>query len=322
MPAILLLLQPYLDVILALALAWLSLKIVQALFGPLAGIPAIGSAIVKLEKVIARSIANACGSIASGVDHVVGGSLHSIARLSDAIAGKVRQHANLLLGIASFLPPLAIAVSGIRALVRSIHTTSTHQGARIKKLEREYHGIEHQVKVLEREFKGIDETGIRSQLKALDKEIAAIETQTIPAIRSRVAADEGAFAGLESWLGIKAGVNYKAWSIALATTLLGALGLGGLRCSNFGRLLNKWGCGLGTLLDDLIGLALSALALEAVCEFLPLIEAAFGAIAGPMVHLLNEVPLGACEKPPPGWANLSVAAGPLPPAQTLGTLPS
>lgn len=43
-----------------------------------------------------------------------------------------------------------------------------------------------------------------------------------------------------------------AGAVAIA---LSRLGLGNLRCSNFTNMLGKWGCGLGTLLDRLLGLA-------------------------------------------------------------------
>lgn len=45
-----------------------------------------------------------------------------------------------------------------------------------------------------------------------------------------------------------------AFSLAVAIALQ-RIGLGNLRCRNFTRMLNKWGCELGTLLDKLLPLA-------------------------------------------------------------------
>lgn len=107
----------------------------------------------------------------------------------------------------------------------------------------------------------------------------------------------------------------------IGATIAGLPGIDALRCTGLGALMGKRGCGLWKLVDDLLGLAVAALALESVCEFLPFVEGAFGAVVGPMTHLLTEVPLGSCERVPDTWAMLSVATGPLPPAQKLGTLP-
>jgi len=313
--------SPYFDTILAIALGICIGGIMHSLSSYIGKIPWVGGPIANAVDGMAQVITNAVGHVIAPISDAVGGTLHQIARLVDWTYGEFRRHASLLLGIAAFLPALALAIEGIRALVHRLTTTHDATAAKVKTLEREYHGIEHQIKQLEREFHGIDETGIRQKLNQLDRRIEQVQHDTIPALRDRVAADEGAFTGLESWLGIKSGVDYKTWTIALATTLLGAVGLGNLRCSNFTRLLGKYTCGLGTLLDDLLGLAIAGIALEAVCDFLPLVEDAFGLIIGPMVHILNEVPLGGCETPPAGWAQFNVTPGPRPPQQTLGTFP-
>ena len=109
-----------------------------------------------------------------------------------------------------------------------------------------------------------------------------------------------------------------AGAVAVA---LGRLGLGALRCSNFTNLLSRFGCGLGSLLDGLLGLVISGLVLTNICDMLGLLETAYGDVAGPLISFLTEIPLGGCEVPPKSWAQLAVAAGPLPPPQTLGALP-
>jgi len=317
----LLLLNPYVDAILVIALGICIGGILNALTPYIEKIPWVGGAIAHAVKGMTQAITHACGVILSPISDAVGGTLHGVSRLVDWTYGQFRRHAKLLLEVALLVTGLAFAVAALRVLVHRLSHSHTGQAARIKTLEREYRGIEHQVKTLEREYHGIDATGIRQRLGVLDKEIATITDTTIPKLRTRVATDEGAFAGLEEWLGIKTGVSAKTWAIAFATTLLAAVGLGGLRCSNFTNLLRKWGCGLGSLLDALLGLAISAIALENVCRLLPILETAFGGVVGPVTHLLTEVPLGGCETPPGGWAKLSVAVGPLPPPQALGSFP-
>jgi hypothetical protein len=191
----------------------------------------------------------------------------------------------------------------------------------VKRLEKEYVGIEHQVKTLERELRGIDDAGVRAKLGHIEAELNTIRGKTLPGISTTA---DNAYADvndLAGWLGLRFPLTNTFTFAGAVAVALGALGLGGLSCSNFKNLFSRFGCGLGTLLNDLLGIMIAGLALESVCEFLPLLEDAFGAVAGPLVNVLNDVPLGACEQVPASWAQFNVPAGPLPPAQTLGLLP-
>jgi hypothetical protein len=293
--------------------------IMDKLSAILAGVPWVGGKLSDAVKSMAQVITNACAKLMSGAESVVGGGLHWIARHIDTWLNQLVAQATVIAHLAELVGNEIYSVSGLRSLVHDLTRAWHGIEAGVRTLTKEFHGIEARVKALERSIaKGIGHD-LRIEIRALRKEYKTLDravTQTIP---RELAAAEGELTELQQWLGVKVGTTYKAWSIALATTLLGAVGLGGLRCPSFGRLLNKWGCGLGQLLDDLLGLAIAGLALEAVCDFLPLMESAFGAIIGPMVHILNEVPLGSCETPPSGWAEFSVAPGPLPPSQSLGS---
>jgi hypothetical protein len=309
-----------------LAFAFTSRKLTQAIFGPLIAllqaVPAIGGALAEPFKAIERAIVGACGSIEDGCDSLIGAAWHTTARLLDWSWKELRSHAGAILALAGPVSLVLTIVHGIRALVHQLTRAVHAVTAGSKTLERDFSRLQKRVNAFERSIETELARVIRPEIKTLTNELAHVEDVVIPDIRD-IALGVGAdLTALKKWIadnipliGTTAFAGAVAWALS-------NIGLGGLSCSNLKNLLNKWGCGLGKVLDDLLGLMVSVLALEAVCEFLPLIEDAFGLIVGPLVHLLNEVPLGKCEQPDPKWAQLSVAAGPLPPAQSLGTLPS
>lgn len=268
-----------------------------------------------------QTITNALGTAFAWVNHQFGTSLHAMANLLEWGWREFRGHATLLAEIAGTLAGFGGAIAAIRALVNRFSHTGTHQGSQIKTLERELHGIERQIKHLEHDLsKGIGDD-VLPRLKKIDRELGRIEHHTIPAIEAADTQAATAISNLWRWVHdnvVPVGTTAFAGAVAVA---LSTLGLGALRCPGFLKLLSKRGCGLGGLLDGLLGLVISALALENTCALLPVLEAAFGDVVGPVIHLLTEVPLGDCERPPQAWAQLSVAAGPLPPRQTLGALP-
>ena len=296
--------------------------IMDKLGGILSGVPWVGGKLSDAAKAMGQAITNACGHLMSGTESLVGGGLHWLARHFDTWFNQFVAHAVVIAHLAQVVGNEIYSVSGLRSLVHELTKRFHGIEAGVKSLVKEWHGIEARVKALERAIaKGIGHD-LRIQVKALERDVAKIDNTVIPAIRSEVATAENNITALGEYIRSNfVSDTTDALTAAVAVGLAG-LGLGGLRCSNFGRLLTKFGCGLGSLLNDLLGLAISALALEAVCDFLPLLEDAFGAIIGPMTHLLNEVPLGACEQMPESWATLNVAVGPTPPAQTLGAIPS
>lgn len=251
----LLLLDPYVDAILALALAYLSLKIVQALFGPLAGLPVVGSALAKLDHAISQSVANACGNILHPIDIVVGGSLSKIASLFRRIGGVISSHARVLLESSELVAALALAYHGVRTLSHDLHARFHGIDAEIRSVEREFHGIEHRVKSLEHALtRGIGHD-LRLSLKADEKALHHLERRVIPSIRGDVATVEGEVGNLFDWIKGKAdiiGVGSFALAISAA---LAALGLDWLKCNELSNVTKKRGCGMWSQLDKLLGLA-------------------------------------------------------------------
>lgn len=310
----------------ALALVFVVRKFVQALFNPLIAVaghvPGLGGAISSALGAIESAITNALGSAEQAIDVAIGASFHQLAKWSDWLWRELKSHALLLAELATPLGLLIRGYNALRALVHDLTKGAHSIGKRLGHFERELHGIEHGVKDLSRYTHHVINKDVLPEIRSLDRELTHIESQVIPGIRSIANTAENDVTALQKWitenvplLGTTALVGAIAWA-------LGQLGLGNLTCKNFRNLLGKWGCGLGSLLDGLLGLVVSALALENVCTLLPILESAFGDVVGPVTRLLTEIPLGDCEKPPESWAQLSVPAGPLPPQQTLGLLPS
>jgi hypothetical protein len=283
-------------------------------FGPIGNW--IANNIIKFQ----HGITHALGQMFAGIDHYIAAHIHGLARLIEQAVGEVKSHARLLAELSAVVVPIGHAIIAVAHLGHNL--TRVFRGIEhgVRDLRRLWHGIEHRVHRLEREItKGIGHD-LRIHVKALERELGHVEGQVIPAIRGEVATAEHAIDHLYEWAKGKAsliGVGTFAFAVA---AVLEALGFGGIKCPSFGNLFNKRGCGLWNLLDDLLGLAVSALALENICTLLPLLETAFGEVVGPVTTLLTGVSLGGCETPPSGWAELSVAAGPLPPPQTLGKL--
>lgn len=251
----LLLLDPYVDVILALALAYLSLLLVKALFGPLGGIPVVGSKIAALEHAISQSVANACGSVVRPVDVAVGKSLAGIAGLVNRVAGFVGDVGRVIFGTAETVAALVYAFSGVRALAHELHGAFRGIEHGVKTLEREFHGIEHRIKALEHDLtKGIGHD-LRLALHQTEKEVAHIEHKALPAIRAADAQAESAISNLYDWAKGKAdliGIGTFAGAIAVA---LSALGLDWIKCKEGKNLYKQHGCGMWSLIGNLLGLA-------------------------------------------------------------------
>lgn len=288
----------------------------------LAGVPWIGGKLSDAVKAMASAISNAASAIEGGADHLIGAAWHALSRYVDKLFEQFVAHSRVLVHLARVVGELVYSHSGLKSFVKSV-AVAAHDALKLAdKLQKEYHGIEHRVRTIEREIAAGIGSDVLPRIKTLEREVANVEGKVIPAVEGAEKALANDITALGEWVRANfVSTATDAISAAVAVALA-ALGLGGLRCSNFTGLLSKWGCGLGRLLDDLLGLMIAGLALEAICDFLPLVEAVFGAIVGPTVHLLNEVPLGSCETMPADWSDLHVAAGPLPPPQTLGTLPS
>lgn len=249
-----LLLDPYVDAVLLLALAFLIVGIMRSIAPFLAKIPWVGGSIANAAEGIAKAIAHACGVAFGGIDHAIGVSFHAVAGFLGRSWHEFRSHAHAILQIATVLELVVSALHHLRALIHSINGPLHTVLHRFVQIGRELHGIEHRVKTLEREIgRGIGHD-VRIRIKALEKEYTGLRDRVIPDLRSAVNVAEGDLANLRQWLGVKTGISYKEWAIALATTLLASIGLGGLRCNSLSNNLDKRGCSMWGALDDLLGL--------------------------------------------------------------------
>ena len=131
-----------------------------------------------------RAILGALGTAFGKVNAIMGASLHLMARYADELWHEIRGHAALIAEIASGFGALVLAYDAIRSLVHRIEHASSTANARIKSLEKEWHGIEHGVKDFQRATDTELTRVIKPEIKSLDKELERIKNTTIPAIRT------------------------------------------------------------------------------------------------------------------------------------------
>lgn len=249
------------------AFVWTARKLIEALFGALISlleqVPVIGKYVGHLLFTIEQAVANALGTAEGAIDTAIGASWHFLARLCSELWHEIVSHGALLLEIATGIYPIVVAIRALKALLHHVTSTGTVSAARVKTLEREYHGIEHQVKVLERELRGIDETGIKAKLGTLEREIATVEGQTIPAIQQQESDAWTAIGNLYDWIKGKASVVGVGTFATAVGAVLSAVGLDWLACRSRTGVNGKSGCNLWNDIESLLGLAIvSGLALD------------------------------------------------------------
>lgn len=277
MPAALLELSPLLLGLVCLALATILTVLVYALFHPLIAalqaIPVIGGRLAAPFKAIESAVLRALGAAEHKVDALIGWSWHLLAKQADWLWREVKRHGLVALQVATLTYSIVDAYHRLRHLVHSIRHVTTASSGAIKRLEKEYHGIEHRVKSLERAIaKGIGHD-LRIRVAGLEEELGRVEGKTIPAIRSRVASVEHDIGSLRKWvtdnvplIGTTAFAGAVAWALS-------NLGLGWLRCSSNPFNNNKKACALWGDLDELLGLAVLTVG---ALEFETLVRAAQG----------------------------------------------
>jgi len=281
----------------------------------------VGGTIADGIESVAQSIAGALGGVESGIDSAIGASWHELARLVDELWHVIEESAGGYAALAEYVAKLVYAHSGLRSLVHSIEATVHGIEHGVRDLERVYRGIEAKVRRIENDVVNGIGHDLRLGLQKVEKTVNAIANGTIPALSRGIDGVDNSLTQLQNFIKAIPGVSYLDWAAGIVAAAVGLDVLNGLRCPQFGRLMRKWGCGLGSILDGLLGLVVSGLILTNICDVLGLLESAYGDVAGPLISFLTEIPLGGCEVPPASWAVLAVPAGPLPPAQTLGALP-
>lgn len=283
----LLLLDPYVDAILALALAYLSLKIVQALFGPLDGLPVIGGALAKLDHAISQSVANACGAIVHPIDVVVGGSFSKIASLIRRVGGVIRSHAQVLAEASSLIAALALAYHAVRSLSHDLHSRFSGIDTRIRSVEKEFHGIEHRVKSLEHDLtKGIGHD-LRLSLQADEKALHHLERKVIPSIRGDVATAEGEIGNLFDWIRGKADIIGAGTFAGAVAAVLSLAGLDWIACKSRSSVNGKSGCALWNDLEGLLQVAAIPLEIASLVELIKVAQQVTPDIVNGVENLLD-----------------------------------
>ena len=267
----------------AFGFVWVLRKLVEAIFNPIIAvvgfIPGLGGAIAGALHAVEQAISNALGTAENAIDKQLGVAFHLLARYMDWLWREIRGHAVLIAELAAGIAPIYELIHFLKGKVDHVASTRTADAARIKRLEKEYHGIDVQLRHLEKEFHGIDETGLRKQIHSLDKEIGRIETQTIPAIKQADTDAASAISNLYEWVKGKAAIlGVGTFSTAVAAAI-GIEVFNWLRCNSASNLAKKYKCGFWKWIEDALAL-IATLALGAFSVLKPqvLAEAAVAAV--------------------------------------------
>lgn len=283
---------------LALALAFASRKITQALLGgliaALQAIPLIGGKLASPLRAVESAIVGACESIETGIDNLMGLVWHNTARLLDWTWREIRSHAASIAAIAPLVGTGLSLYHGVRAIVRHLEQVWHGIEHGVRTLTREYHGLERQVHQLEHDLaKGIG-ADVLPQIRSLDHELHKVTTQVIPAIESGVATAEHDVTALGEYVRANYLSNATDVIAAAVAVALGALGLGGLRCNSLLNSLKNRGCGLWSGLEDLLGLLVDVSLFASVCEVLDFLSPFVSEVAAPAVTELTAAGAGLC----------------------------
>lgn len=254
------------------AFVWTARKVIAVLLGPIiavvASLPLVGGISADFLHTIEQDLDNKLGAIEHGIDKLMGASFHRFAELNDWLWREFKQHTLIGQLIAFEIRKLVDLYHYLRNL--SHHNTAATEVVqhRTKTLERELHGIEHEVRELKRDYaKGIGDD-VLPRLKTLDREIGRIEHKTIPAIRAAEADADTAIGNLYDWVKGKASiVGVGTFALAVAS-VIGANAFRLLRCPSFGNLGQKRGCGLWNDLDDLLSLVAIPLEIASLYELI------------------------------------------------------
>ena len=320
-------LSPLVIALIALGLAIIATLIIRAITRPLIdaahNIPYVGGWLGGQVEHMAQALSNALGSAEHGIDKLIGWGWHLLARQWNWFWGEFKRH-SIVYGILAALTALSVrAIHALRNRVDGLHLHAGAVSKALARVEREFKGIEHRVRVIEHEIgKGIGHD-LRIRVKALEQEVAGIETKTIPAIRSGVAEAESEVTALERWISVNIPLpGTKAFTGAIVAAI-SLFGFGGLFCNNLKSLLGRRGCGLWSGLDALLNLLIDALALSHLCDLPAWIDEFFSPFLGDLTGLISSAANALCAAPKQGWVypSVKVADSSLPPGQSVGTFP-
>ena len=305
----------------ALATALAIALVMDKLSSILSGVPWVGGKLSDAVKSMAQAITNAAGHLEHGIDGIIGGAWHALARYIDKMFEQFVAHSSVLLHLARIVGHLAYSGTGLRALVHSVSRVAHAALHGVRTLEREYHGIEHRVKELEHEVAAGIGADVLPRIKSLDRELHKVEHKVIPAIEAELGAVEGDVTALRRWITDNIPIPGTDTFVSAIALALAALGLGGLRCNTLLGSLRNRGCGLWSALEDILGLLFDAVIFVDLCQMLPEVEALFAAFEQPLVDVISSAANAACAQPPQGWVELSAPALSLPAVYYAGPVP-
>ena len=285
------------------------------------GVPVVGGYLAGVVQSMARAISNAAGTLEGGIDHLIGGAWHALSRYIDKLFGQMVAHSAIVAHFAQVIGSGVYSVSGLRSLVRSVSHVAHAAYAGIRTLEREWHGIEHRVRVIERDLaRGIG-NDVRSGVRGLERQLHGIERGVIPDLRAGIQAAEGEVTQLERFLKALPGTRYLDWAAGIVAAALGVGLLDFFRCPTFLSKTLGRGCGFWNTLEDLLGLFADAILFADLCQLTAWINEIFGPIEGFIVGLISDAANAACAQPPSSFVYPAATFGQLPPSQSIGTLP-
>lgn len=248
-----------------IALALAITLIMNKLSAILAGVPWVGGKLSDAVHTMSRAITSAAGTLEGGIDSIIGAAWHALARYIDHALNQFVAHSSVILHLARLIGSGIYSVSGLRGLVHAVSKVAHAALHLTHTLEREYHGIEHRVKVIEREIgQGIGHDVI-TRVNELGHEVGRIERKVIPGIQQGIQAAEGELTDLERWLGIRFPAKYLDWALGLVVAALGSLGWNFLKCSAWRGLGSRLTCGMGQLLLDLLEGVIAVMVVEDIC---------------------------------------------------------
>jgi hypothetical protein len=248
----------------ALAIA-LIMKYVANLFRPIYG---VGGIIAGVLDSAAQAITSACGKLVSKSEQLLGAGLHALARYLDTFWHQWVSVHSILLQLAEHIGQLIYSHSGLRALVHRLEKVWHGVEHGVKDLTRKWHGIDRRVHKIERELANGIGNDVRSQVKALEREVTGIEQGVIPDLRAGIKTAEGEVTALENFIKAIPGTKYLTWAAGIVAAALGLEILNLLRCPSAKTVANKRGCGLWNDLDALLGIAFIGLEIASLEELI------------------------------------------------------
>ena len=250
-------LTPLLMLGVALAMCLLVYYIASAFFGAAGGavgwIPGIGGWLKGKIEDVAHHATSVLGHAVMTLEARIGASWHRLARDVDWLAKEIASHAALIARIANdlvtgnFVDLIRLEVQGARKLLHY--------------LARQIVGIGHDVTIRVKNIERGIGADVLPRIRSLDRRLSREITREKARARTAEHALDREVTALGKW------VRSHPWTI-VTDAFVGAvaialtkLGLDWIKCDSAKKLAKKRGCGMWDDLDDLLGLAVTAIAI-------------------------------------------------------------